>query len=207
MTTNDYKLVQTRYSFDLPPLYRELQTAGCFDYTQPEKVILFTDHEWMSLQEIAHFEFYEWQNKSREFFIPFARTRRRHTYGWRKDWINGEEAEIVFCEHGPFGSGFALDFRAFLYRMLLQEFSGTSLLKSPNDGNGKAKIRRAVQVICPRLPTDWARRIDELSRQPWYTEDKMNRVYSMAHCETIIQMDLSFPHLDEEFRQGELTIG
>jgi hypothetical protein len=86
--------------------------------------------------------------------------------------------------------------------MLLEEFSGTWVVESPEDDEGKAKIRRAIEVICPHLPGAWAKRIDELSRQPWYTDKGGTiRVYPRAECSRIIEQDLAFPHLDEVFQQ------
>jgi len=199
---DDYELVEARYQFRLPPLYRELQSAGCFDYTQPEKYIEFTDHQWKSLPAIAGHEFCEWQTNTRTFFVPFSHSARRDEWGWRLDWITDAEPAIVFCERGDEGCGFATDFRGFLYRMLLEEFSGTWVVESPEDEDGKSKIRRAVEVICPRLPRQWGQRIDELSRKPWYTDkDKTICVYPRAECERIIAEDLKFSHLNEEFQQ------
>jgi hypothetical protein len=199
---DDYEIIEARYHFRFPPLYRELQVAGCFDYTRPEKYIEFTDHQWKSLQAIARHEFCEWQTFTRTFFVPFSHSARRDEWGWRLDWITLEEPAIVFCERGPEGKGFAPDFRAFLYRMLLEEFSGTWVVERPEDDKGKAKIRRAVATICPHLPGAWVKRIDELSRQPWYT-DKGGaiRAYPRAECNRIIEQDLAFHHLDELFQQ------
>ena len=47
---HDYDTIEARYQLRLPQLYRELQAADCFDYTQPDKYIEFTDHQWLSLQ-------------------------------------------------------------------------------------------------------------------------------------------------------------
>ncbi len=197
-----YDQIEARYSFRLPPLYRELQALGCFDHSQSDKYIWFTDHRWLSLHAIADHEFCEWQTDTRKFLVPFSHSARRDEWGWRLDWISSEEPPIAFCERGPEGRGVAPDFKGFLYRMLLEEFSGTWVVESPDDDKGKAKIRRAVEAICPRLPGAWGKRIDELSRQPWYTDkDKVVCVYPRTECNRIIEMDLAFPHLDEVFQQ------
>lgn len=199
---NDYDLIAARYGFVLPPLYRELQAAGCFDYKQPDKYIEFTDHQWLSLESIASHEFCKWQTNLQRFLVPFSHSARRDEWGWRLDWMSGEEPAIVFCERGLTGEGFAPNFRGFLYRMLLEEFSGTWVVENPEDEEGKAKIRRAVDVVCPRLPQEWAQRIEGVSRLPWYIdEDKTVCVYPRAECDRIVAMDLAFPHLDEAFSQ------
>jgi hypothetical protein len=199
---DEYEVIEARYQFRLPPLYRELRAAGCFDYTRPDKYIELTDHQWKSLQAIGRHEFCPWQTYSQTFLVPFSHSARRDEWGWRLDWIRGDEPAIVFCERGPEGKGFAPDFRGFLYRMLLEEFSGTWVVARPEDDEGKAKIRRAVEAICAHLPGAWVKRIDELSRQPWYTErDGTIRVYSRAECNRIIEQDLAFPHLNAVFQQ------
>lgn len=197
-----YEWIAARYSFRLPPLYRELQAAGCFDFTQPDKYIEFTDHEWLSLKGIAGHEFCEWQTNTRKFFVPFSHSARRDEWGWRLDWIEGDEPAIVFCERGPEGRGVAPDFRGFLYRMLLEELSGTWVVENPQDEEGKAKIRRAVEVIGPRLPREWAQQIDELLRQQWYVDKDQNVcVYPRVECNRIIEKDLGFSHLHDVFQQ------
>jgi hypothetical protein len=199
---DDYDLIKSRYSFRLPPLYRELQAEGCFDCTLPDKYIEFTDHEWMPLGAIAHHDFCEWQTNTRQFLVPFSHSARLDEWGWRLDWASGDEPPVVFCERGPEGRGFAPNFCGFLYRMLLEEFSGTWVVESLEDEKGKAKIRRAVEVICPRLPQDWAQRIVELSRRPWYVaKDKTICVYPRAECDRIIEKDLAFAHMNEVFQQ------
>jgi hypothetical protein len=199
---DDYEAIEARYHFRLPPLYRVMQTAGYFDYTRRDKYIEFTDHLWKSLQAIARHEFCPWQTHSQTFLVPFSHSARRDEWGWRLDWVSGDEPAIVFCERGPEGKGYAPDFCGFLYRMLLEEFSGSWVVESPEDDEGKAKIRRAVQAICPHLPGAWSKRIDELSRQHWY-RDKGGaiRVYPRGECNHIIEQDLAFPHLNEVFQQ------
>lgn len=199
---DEYDSIKARYSFRLPPLYRELQAAGYFDHAQPTTYIEFTDHQWKSLKAVASHQFCDWQTHTRTFFVPFSHSARRDEWGWRRDWITGDEPAVVFCERGPEGRGFAPDFRGFLYRMLLEELSGTWLLENPQDEEGKATICRVVEVIGPPTSARVGRRIDELSRQPWYT-DKTGTicVFPRSECDRIIEQDLAFPHLNEVFQQ------
>lgn len=199
---NDSDPIEARYSFRLPPLYRELQAAGHFDHSLPDRCLEFTDHWWKSSKAIAEHEFCPWQSYTRNFFVPFSHSARRDEWGWRLDWVIGDEPAVVFCERGPEGRGFAPDFRGFLYRMLLEEFAGTWLLENHRDENGKQMIGRAVKFICPHLPKEWSARIEKLSQQPWYTGEQGSIcVYARSDCDRVIAQDLAFPHLDEVFPQ------
>lgn len=86
--------------------------------------------------------------------------------------------------------------------MLLEEFSGTWLLESPDDREGMSKVARAVAAIGPHLPAAWASRIDALSKQPWHTgDDGSICVFPRSECDRIVAQELAFPHLDEAFMQ------
>src|SRR5262249_49790972 len=103
--------------------------------------------------------------------------------------------------------GVAPSFRGFLYRMLLEEFSGSWIVDNPEDEEGKARIRRAVEVICPQLPREWAQRIDELSRQPGDTDnDEGVCVCPRNGVKRIIEKDLAFLNLDVVFQQELETV-
>ena len=95
---DEWDLIEARYSFRLPAIYRELQAAGHFDHTQSDRYIEFTDHHWISPAAIASHEFCPWQSYTRSFLVPFSHSARRDEWGWRRDWIVGSEPAIVFCD-------------------------------------------------------------------------------------------------------------
>lgn len=142
--------IESRYGIAIPELYRTLHAAGHFNAQSPDLYIAFTDHEWLTLEEIANYELADWQTISKQWFVPFSISARRDEWGWRRDWASSSgEPAVVFCERGPEGYGYAPDFRAFLYRMLLEELSGTWLLESHEDENGKRQLMKSIECICP----------------------------------------------------------
>ncbi|MCA9029922.1 MAG: hypothetical protein KDA66_03890, partial [Planctomycetaceae bacterium] len=127
-----FDAIESRYGILIPKLYRTMHEAGHFD-ASAQKHVTFTDHEWMTLSDIATHEFADWQTLTRQWFVPFSISARHDQWGWRRDWTTVDEPAVVFCELGPEGCGYAPNFQGFLYRMLLEELSGSWLLESADD--------------------------------------------------------------------------
>jgi hypothetical protein len=190
--------VEERYGFALPALYRSLSAADHFDH-RGNACLDFTDVEWLKPLDIAEYEFLEWQAPHKKWFVPFAISARRDEWGWRLDWAAGGEPPVVFCERGPEGYGYAPHFRGFLYRMLLEELSGTWLLQDENDEQGKQAVARSVEIALPHLPKPWRDQLESLAQKPWRSSGGAICVYPRSECVQIVAKDLAFPHLNERF--------
>src|SRR5262245_53273534 len=106
MATDPLAVIEERYGISLPHLYRTLSAAGHFDH-HGGVCLALTDVEWLRPQEIASYEFLDWQAPHKTWFVPFAMSARRDEWGWRLDWADGGEPPVVFCERGPEGYGYA----------------------------------------------------------------------------------------------------
>lgn len=199
---SQFASIEKRYGIRIPDLYRTLHDAGHFDPDAGDNYLAFTDNEWLSPDEIAEYEFLEWQAPHKTWFVPFSISARRDEWGWRLDWITDGEPAVVFCERGPEGFGYAPHFQGFLYRKTLEELSGTWLMESTDDAQGLARVKRTVEIVTPHLPAHWAERITELSQREWTTDElEAICVFPRSECEAIAAAELAFPHLDEEFLQ------
>jgi hypothetical protein len=204
MPKDAFAAVQRRYNFRVPELYRTMSARGHFDPKNDDAWLTFTDFEWLTPQAIAEFQFLDWQAPYKTWFVPFAISGRHDQWGWRLDWADAGEPPVVFCEWGPEGYGHAPDFRAFLYRMLLEEFTGTCLLEDEDDEKGKRLLGRSIEFVLPHLPKAWAARLKKLAKLPWQKDDDGTiSAYPRSKCQKIVSKDLAFPHLNEKFWQEE----
>jgi hypothetical protein len=195
--------IEMRFGMRLPPLYRTLLERKHFDHKHEESHLSFSDHEWLTLEQIAKYQFLSWQASHKSWMVPFAISARRDEWGWRTDWLAGDEPPVVYCEHGDAGYGYAPNFAGYLYRRLLEEFSGSSLLESPDDERGRHELERSVHIVLPHLPGPWVKHIKTLSSKPWHREKNgALAVISRKDCDALVADELAFPHLNEKFLQG-----
>lgn len=197
---DEYSAIEQRYGCGLPDVYRALRKQGHFDWHGPDAspdYLFLTDLEWLSLQEIAEYQFFDWQIGG---LIPFAISARRDEWCWRRDWQQGAEPPVVLCRRGDTGYGFAPDFRGFLYRILLEEFSGTWLVESFGIHGTQERLRRYVDFVRPYLPERWVGQLSSLANRDWVTlADGTVCVFTREECNRVVQDELAFPHLNEEF--------
>ena len=204
MPKDAFAAVERRYKFRLPELYRSMSACGHFDPKNDSAQLTFSDFEWLTPQAIAELEFLDWQAAYKTWFVPFAISGRHDQWGWRLDWAAEGEPPVVFCEWGPEGYGYASDFRAFLYRLLLEELSGTWLLEDAADKKGQQMVARSIEVVLPLLAKPWAARLKKLAKLPWQKHDGGTiGVFPRSECEKIVAKELGFPHLNEKFWQED----
>lgn len=194
--------IRCRYGFDLPELYRKLLAKGHFAPKPWENYLNLHECEWLSLEEIAAYEFLDFQITSDGGFVPFGITARRDEYCWRIDWATEAEPPIVFCGRGESGFGYAPHFQGFLYRQALEEFAGYG---GPENEKGLATLQRTVGILAPYLASPWAGQLRELADRR-FAEWKMGKrgeVYLLAkdELEAVIAEQLPFSHLNERFEQ------
>jgi hypothetical protein len=187
------RAAEDRYGFRFPPVYRALLEAE--HLAGPADVLQATDLEWLPPARIATYKFFL---PPAAPLVPFAITARRDEWCWRLDWAEAGEPAVVFRERGGLAVGYAPDFRGFLYRLLLEELSGSWLVEGPDDEPGQVVVRRSVEIAAPHLPAEWAGRLRELAARPWEeTEDGTVQTFHRSECEEIVARDLTFLHRDE----------
>jgi hypothetical protein len=198
---NEYELIERRYGFTIPPMYRQLEAQGQCGYRRAQgNGLSFYDCEWLSLEGIATYKFNTWEIAVDGGFVPFAITGRHEPYCWRLDWAtDGNEPPIVICERSETASCLAPNFGGFLYRMAIEAFAGRNDIGSTP--RCKDELLRAVDILAGVLPPAWSARLLDLRARPWRNDEKSGTmvVLSWAEGEQIIQADLSFPHLNEKF--------
>ncbi len=166
---DEYSVIEQRYGYRPPNVYRTMQKKGHFDWHGPNGSpddLFLTDLEWLSLQKIAEYKFFDWQVG---VLLPFAISARRDEWCWRLDWQQSAELPVVFCERGAIGYGFAPNFCGFLYRILLEEFSGTWLVDSFGTQGTQTRLCRYVDFVRPYLPERWVRSLLSLAKREWVT--------------------------------------
>jgi hypothetical protein len=196
--------IRERYGFEFPELYRTLLAKGHYSTTPWENLLDLRECEWLSLEEIATYEFLDFQITSDGGFVPFGISSRRDEFCWRLDWATGGEPPIVFCERGDSGFGFAPHFQGFLYRRALEEFAGYD---GPSDERDLARLRHAVDILTPYLPGRWAGQLRGLAERDfgrWHRGPR-GEIYLVPEDElnATIAEQLAFPHLNEKFIQDK----
>lgn len=114
------------------------------------------------LPKIATYKFLDFQITSNGGFVPFAVSARGDEDCWRLDWAETTEPPVVLCERGENGYGYAPHFQGFLYRKALEEFAGYGGIERERD---LKRLRHAVTLIAPSLPSAWAGRLQELAQR------------------------------------------
>lgn len=197
--------IETRYGITLPKLYRDFLVQRHFSPEPWKNYLAFDDCEWLSPKAIESYKFLDFQISSDGGFVPFATTSRRDEFCWCLDWATGAEPPIVFCERGESGFGYAPDFRGFLYRKALEEFAGYNDFAS--DEGKLGDLQRAVKIISPHLPAEWAKQLRTLAEydlDEWQEGDAGELyVLAPADLEARIGSQLAFAHLNESFEQDK----
>lgn len=192
--------IQSRYGFGLPATYRALLEKGHLSPNPWENYLALQDCEWLSLEQIANYEFLDFQITSNGGYVPFAVSSRRDEFCWRLDWAEGKEPPIVFCERGESGFGYAPHFLGFLYRKLLEEFAGYGGIEQKRDLN---RLQQAVDLVAPYLLPDWAGRLRGLSKRK-FNEWKRGKygellLVNREELKAEISSQLAFANLDKKF--------
>jgi hypothetical protein len=195
--------IERRWQFTLPEDYVRLYGRGVFE--ERERFVVngplrftFTDLSWLTLDQIAAFEPFEYQVPG---LVPFARSGRRDLWCWYPTLRHAAGAPVVFCPVDcDTAEVYAPDFTHFLYRRVLEEFGGTWL----DDQFGREELRAL-----------WTRYVDALSAvvdpsrlgplrafldRPFTTNDGAVALASWDEIDEVIARYLAFPLLRHEFK-------
>ena len=143
--------------FQLPSGYRSARALGIFERAGPTELQL-TDFFWLPLQAIAK----QFAADLHGGVVPFARSGDGDVFGWSYDDVN----TVFFAPVDSEPVFYAADFEAFLYRVLLEEFSMSALVARLGIDATAARFRRYAEQIGSLLPTTWAKVLRDLSRRP-----------------------------------------
>jgi hypothetical protein len=186
-----------RLDFVAPETYRQLVRDGCSDPHHADH-LQFTDLEWW---QSSHVE--RWQPDPRQVtgLVPFAQTLSGHLWCWYPDIDPRLPAPVVFCpEEDEVAVLYAPDFGSWLYRVMLEELSGTFLVERVGMQQATSSLLHFADILQRYLPVEWGQRLRELS-QGALTERQENfyGVISEEECEAIVHADIAYDRLDEEF--------
>jgi hypothetical protein len=195
---SDYDLIEARHGLHVPGQYRAVRAKGLFDHDGPNELLL-TDVDWMTTEAIANFRPLGFQI---EGLVPFARTARRDLYCWYPAWTSDKGIPIAFCPRDDENAiCYAPDFFGFLYRILLEEFSGSWLPEDYGIDGTAERFLRYAKDVGQFLPDSWADTLHQLSLRPLREVEK--EVYGVTErqkCDELIEKALSFSRLNEEFK-------
>lgn len=196
---NEYEHLRQRFDFELPDTYREMQEAGFFDFDNLNYLFL-TDLEWLSLEQIITFKFLEFQIDG---LIPFAKSARKDLFCWYPQWIFHDNTPVIFCPRDDNEAfGYAGDFAACIYRLLLEEFSGSCLVDSLGIEETSVRFRKYAQNIKGYLPPAWSNSLSLLAERPLKElEPDVFGVFSRSECNVLIERQLGFLHLNQKLIQ------
>jgi hypothetical protein len=193
--------IEERYGLTLPADYLSLLKEDHLSWHGPNaspNFLFLTDLEWLSIDEIACYEFLD----QIPGLVPFAITARRDEWAWRVDWALHGVVPVVHCGNVDSAYGYAPSFAGFLYRVLLEEFSGTWLPQDFGADGTVDQFHRYVDWVSPLLPVFWVGTLRKvLASHPKLLcfSDGSQGLFSREEADTIIARDLQFAHLDEEF--------
>jgi hypothetical protein len=195
---SDYARIAERYDFIVPDQYRRVRATGLLDRGSPNELFL-TDLEWLSTDAIAVYQFLEFEIKG---LIPLARTARRDLFCWYPHWGTDKDIPVTFCPRDDENATcYASDFVGFLYRILLEEFSGSWLVDSFGVADTAERFRRYAIDVSQFLPDSWATTLCQLSTEPLIElEQGLYGVMNRRKCDDLIAKTLFFPRLNQEFK-------
>jgi hypothetical protein len=181
-----YQRFEARYGFTIPAEYRQMQARGWFDVRDQERYVWLHEAEWLSLAEIADYEFEPYH---RSGLVPFAFNCAGDLWCWWPEAASGGVVPVVWCLHdADTGDVMAPHFLAFIYRQML-EFC---VADSPWDA---AERRQQLQ--------EWHDRFAEFLPPPWAStllwlmerEPLSEREYA-----AMVQRALAFERLNQRFK-------
>jgi hypothetical protein len=195
---NDYDRIAERYSLIIPEQYRSVRAMGLLDRGSPNELFL-TDLEWLSTDAIAIYEFLEFEIKG---LIPFARTARRDLFCWYPPMATDKDIPVIFCPRDDENATcYASDFVGFLYRILLEEFSGSWLVDSFGVTGTAERFRRYATDVSQFLPDSWATTLCQLSTEPLIElEQGVYGVMDRKKSRDLIAKTRFFPRLNQKFK-------
>lgn len=164
------------------------------------RYVHLSDTTWLSREQLAEFAPLGFQIPG---LVPFARSERRDLWCWYTAWRGPTLCPIVFCPRDSEEANFfAPGFASAVYRLLLEEFSGTWLSDPEYYGDDTPGVfRRYVEDLSQFLPPNWIGELRRIVSLP-LREDGEGTVgfISRAEADSIVRRHIGFPELDQTFK-------
>ncbi len=181
-----YKRIEARYGFSIPDEYRQMQSRGSFNVRNDERYVWLHEAEWLSLEEIADYEFEPYHKSG---FVPFAFNCAGDLWCWWPEAASHGITPVVWCLHdADMAEVSAPHFIGFIYRQIV-EFCAADYSMD------KQELQNQLQEWHSRFAefftAEWAKNLLTLTDKAPLTEGEYAE---------IVQRDLAFERLDERFK-------
>ncbi len=193
---DQYEQVEQKYGLVLPEAYRSMCAAGWFDVKSDNYFWLY-DAEWVPLTEILNYQPEEYHKPG---FVPFASEGDGSHWCW---WPSAHPETVVLCPRDcGEGEFYAPSFTGFLYRRLLDYASYVPL---EEEQEARQYLRDWSARLSTYLPILWKDTLKtlasgELTRWSYNGRDAGWGFMTHEQKQEIVQRDLAFPLLDQEFQ-------
>ena len=134
--------------------------------------------------------------------MPFASSAKADKWAWVTDWVHAGGVATAFCLSGyRLAEGFAPNFAASVYRLLLEELSGSLLCEklrlSPK--TFPVLFSKYIESVASVFPDRWVKTLTELSSRP-VGRSSLGEEFtvSLSDVQQIVRRDLAFPDLGRE---------
>ena len=197
-----FEKIRERFEFSLPDDYLKFWNAGIL---VSDKVagLWMSRYWWLTPDKIADIDQYQWPFYKIRSLVPCARTPGGGHYCWFVEKNGG--VWIAECPRdSDFAEGFAPNFEGFVFRSLIEEFTGTWHIK--NLAGASAMFQRYAEMVRPLFRPRWADILANLaSRRPVRSTMRGAEgcpcVLTQDEASEIVRSELAFPNLGKEFRQ------
>ncbi len=196
----DLERIEKRYGLRLPPVYLEMRAQGWLEYAPPDhpNLLWLHDAEWMSLQEIVYYQPAEYHKLG---YVPFATTAGGDHWCW---WPSEHPDAVVLCPHDyELGDFYAPSFAGFIYRQLLDY---ARYVRAEDEQEVRQYLRTAASRLSEYLPGSWIETLTTTASAPRVEYFLPNGgeagpgLVTEEQYQAIIQRDLAFPQLDQQFQ-------
>jgi hypothetical protein len=200
--TDLYAEIERRFSFALPEEYRRMRDRGWFGPSESTYLWLH-EMEWMSLKDIRDGDpvFFQF---TRPGLIPFAFTGGRDHWCWYPEHMADGVAPVVECPRDSvIGRFYAPSFLGAIYRQIL-DFACWQITPA-EESKARRHLKRWLDDLGPLMPDNWRKTIGNLLSAPLRTIERLpgqinGVLLTFDECGMLVQRDLAFPKLDEEFQ-------
>lgn len=169
-----YQTIETRYGFSLPNEYWQMQSRGWFDVQDQQNYVWLHEAEWLSLDEIAHYEF---KPPYQSGFVPFAFNGAGDLWCW---WLEAasEGAPIVWCSHDA-DNGFVIapHFIGFIYGQMVES---CLVGYAPDAPEKRDQLQQWLDRFAEFLPAQWTNNLLELMDKEPLTEAEYEDMVQLA---------------------------
>lgn len=193
----DYSVVESRYAFALPELYKQMSQDGCFD-RHAQHYLQFTDMQWLETEGMLSWVF---DKHLIDGLIPFAETLSGNLWAWYPQLdARNPQAVVHIPDEDEVAVLYAPDFCSAVYRMMLEELTNTFLVERGDEKTAIETLQLFTQTLAAYFPAQWNERLAQCITRPLQaTQENFYGVISEQELEEILQTDIAYDRLDEEF--------